>query len=157
LGPGFSEFASNVELQEIDKLPKLDDGPNDPGVDPKSENDIQALKTCWEPKVLESISGRLPENSYLSWNPRQYVFQGAEVMLDEDDEDEEDDDEDSSSDSDSDDSSISSAEIRENETDATTPESTTKIIPPSDTSPKGQLEVNSEGKASKVVSDDKSN
>jgi len=74
----------------------------------------------------------ITENSYLSWNQRQYVFQGAEILLDEEDEDEENEDEDSSG-SDSDDESISSAEIRENETDVTsTPKSNTRIILHSD-------------------------
>jgi len=60
LGPGLIDFASSVELQEIDKLPKLDDVEPDTSVEPKSENDIQALKACWEPKGNENISERLP-------------------------------------------------------------------------------------------------
>lgn len=68
LGPGFSELASNVELQEIDKLPKLEEMPAEPGLEPKSENDIQALKACWEPKLSQSIASRLPGSNHFDLN-----------------------------------------------------------------------------------------
>jgi len=121
LGPSFSDLASNVELQEIDKLPRLDD--RDVNIGPKSEGKEQLLKSCWGPRVSENISERLPENSYLNLNPRQYIFQGAEILLDEDEDDDDEEggveDDDSSSGSESDGSSISSSEIRVTESDLT--------------------------------------
>jgi len=114
LGPDFADLASNVELQEIEKLPKPCTAENQKIGEPQSENDIQALKACWEPKVNEDISDKLPDKTYLGWHPRQYVFKGAEIMLDsdEDDDDEEDDDSDSESESDSSVSSTETPEIR---------------------------------------------
>jgi len=118
LGPDFNDLAAKSDLLELDKISRGDIcGPveADLGIPlvPQSENDIQALKECWKPKVNENIAERLPENSYLSWRPRQYVFEGAEVLFDPDDD--EDDDDSSGSDSDS---SISSTEAQENEAEA---------------------------------------
>ena len=63
LGPEYEELAGKVELTEIDKLPGL--ARPEPEIaeelkEPQSENDIQALKACWEPKVNENISEKLP-------------------------------------------------------------------------------------------------
>ena len=60
LGPDFSDLAAKTELQEIDKLPKASGSETSVVLEPTSENDIQALKACWEPKVNENISERLP-------------------------------------------------------------------------------------------------
>jgi NAD-dependent SIR2 family protein deacetylase len=120
LGPDFSDLASTKELKQVDKLPR-DNYQNEilEPKDPQSENDIQALKACWEPKVNENISSRLPEGSFLHWRPRQFVFEGAEVDYDPDEEEDDDDDdcESSSSESDTDGDEISSSDNRESGTD----------------------------------------
>jgi len=76
----------------------------------------------------------------LSWRPRQYVFQGAEVLFDpdEDEEDEDGNDDESGSDSDS---SISSDEQRENGTDVTIPKADSRIITNSESKQKVQVEA----------------
>jgi NAD-dependent SIR2 family protein deacetylase len=60
LGPDFSDLAARTEFLEIDRLPKSSGAESDVALVPTSENDIQALKACWEPKVSENISERLP-------------------------------------------------------------------------------------------------
>jgi NAD-dependent SIR2 family protein deacetylase len=116
LGPDFLDLTAKSDLAEVDKVSRGEiSGPAPDDLElraPLSENDIPALKGCWRPKANENVADRLPENSYLNWRPRQYVFEGAEVLFDPD----EDDDDDDSSDSDSD-SSVSSNEPREIGTD----------------------------------------
>jgi NAD-dependent deacetylase sirtuin 1 len=98
MGSGFNELSSGAELVEIDKLPKEGVDVSDNALPvPQSEHDIQALKSCWEPKVNENISERLPQNSYLSWRPRQYIFEGAEELYDPDEDESEDSDNESNS------------------------------------------------------------
>ncbi|KAJ9584477.1 hypothetical protein L9F63_021171 [Diploptera punctata] len=52
---------------------------------PKSEDDLEALRACWQPKIRESLAARLPENSYYLFTPNRYIFPGAEVYYDPDD------------------------------------------------------------------------
>lgn len=122
LGPDFKDLSAKSDLEQLDKISRSEIiGPEEVGdldipLVPQSENDIQALKECWKPKINENIADRLPENSFLSWRPRQYVFEGAEVLFDpDDDEDDDEDDSSDSSDSESSHSSVSSNDGRENE------------------------------------------
>lgn len=64
LGSDFADIAGKVELQELEKLPRVE-GESDESSDeevkvPESEDDIKALKECWKPKVNENISKKLP-------------------------------------------------------------------------------------------------
>ncbi|KAK7869073.1 hypothetical protein R5R35_000792 [Gryllus longicercus] len=52
---------------------------------PKCEDDIEALRACWQPKIRESLASRLPEDSYYFMQPNTYIFPGAEVFYDPDD------------------------------------------------------------------------
>ncbi|PSN54664.1 hypothetical protein C0J52_01051 [Blattella germanica] len=52
---------------------------------PKSEDDLEALRACWQPKIRESLAARLPENCYYLLTPNRYIFPGAEVYYDPDD------------------------------------------------------------------------
>lgn len=64
MGMDFQEFVSDKELKLVEKLDaqnEISSGVADSEIGhPKSEHDIQALKACWEPKVSENLSERLP-------------------------------------------------------------------------------------------------
>lgn len=51
----------------------------------KSEDNLNMLRSCWEPKIRESLATRLPDNSYYFIHPNRYIFPGAEVLYDPDD------------------------------------------------------------------------
>ncbi|PNF42289.1 hypothetical protein B7P43_G05536 [Cryptotermes secundus] len=53
---------------------------------PKSEGDLEELRTCWQPKIRESLAARLQENTYFLLTPNRYIFPGAEVYYDPDEE-----------------------------------------------------------------------
>ncbi|CAG0881522.1 unnamed protein product [Darwinula stevensoni] len=109
LGENWNEVSeAGPPCQEIKNLPprppSLDGGDKDSGEEraPRSEHDLEALRACWQPKILESVSDRLPEGTYFHMQPNKYIFKGAEVFLDPDNEENHsDDDDDSSSSSDS--------------------------------------------------------
>lgn len=103
LGGPFSELCSRDPLRQIDELPtnpaptSSSSTPNisadtpsaasDPAAvrDPVNENDLDALRSCWQRKVRASVADCLPENSYLYKRPCRYIFSGAEVYFDPDD------------------------------------------------------------------------
>ncbi len=67
MGPDFLDLAHGPDLQEIDKLPRASSSSVDGEIiEPTSEHDIQALKTCWEPKMKnEKLVDRLPGTTYI--------------------------------------------------------------------------------------------
>ncbi|KAJ4443964.1 hypothetical protein ANN_05753 [Periplaneta americana] len=82
---------------------------------PKSEDDIEALRACWQPKIRESLATRLPDNSFYLLAPNRYIFPGAEVYYDPDDNEQSTYSSSSSSSESSDSANNSSAEESDNE------------------------------------------
>lgn len=67
---------------EPPQVPLLDSTDGCQDLEPSSEHDIEALRTCWKPKLKENLAERLPEGKYLFVVPNRYVFTGAEVLYD---------------------------------------------------------------------------
>ncbi|KAF2365401.1 Sirtuin family [Trinorchestia longiramus] len=86
---------------------------------PKDEDDIEALRACWAPKIRESVAARLPENCYLYNGGHRYVYKGAEVFYDPDDV--EGDDDDSQNQDDDDDDDDEEGELVVNDDDSSSP------------------------------------
>ena len=67
LGENWNEVSeAGPPCEEIKTLPprppSLDGGDKDRGEErsPRSEHDLEALRACWQPKIFESVSDRLP-------------------------------------------------------------------------------------------------
>ncbi|KAF4532265.1 hypothetical protein B566_EDAN016447 [Ephemera danica] len=60
------------------------DSAGSPSPPMKDEDDLDELRTSWEPKARESLAERLPENSYYYHPPSRYIFPGAEVYYEPD-------------------------------------------------------------------------
>ncbi|XP_046980775.1 NAD-dependent protein deacetylase sirtuin-1 isoform X1 [Schistocerca americana] len=79
IGDGCSSIASGVMNKERHmSLDSCDEHQ-------KSEDNLDMLRSCWEPKIRESLATRLPDNSYYFVHPNRYIFPGAEVLYDPDD------------------------------------------------------------------------
>lgn len=56
---------------------------NDRDSEPQSTRDVEKLRECWQSTHKQSLSSRLPENTFLIVPPNRYVFHGAELYSDE--------------------------------------------------------------------------
>ncbi|KAA0195351.1 hypothetical protein HAZT_HAZT006543, partial [Hyalella azteca] len=88
---------------------------------PKDEDDIEALRACWAPKIRESVAARLPENAYLYNGNHRYVFKGAEVFYDPDDVDGDEVSQSQEDDDDDDDDDAEDDELVDNDDNSSSP------------------------------------
>ncbi|XP_023233453.1 NAD-dependent protein deacetylase sirtuin-1-like [Centruroides sculpturatus] len=82
---------SNIRIEDsLDGIVDSDQSNNNPDStsndrdsEPQSTRDIEKLRECWQSTQKQSLSSRLPENTFLIVPPNRYVFHGAELYLDE--------------------------------------------------------------------------